>query len=281
MRLRSIVAICAASVTCAGVALAQSPVERGAYLVNTIMTCQNCHTPKGPQGDIAEKTLAGGIRFDEKAFDVTAPNVTPDRATGIGNWSDADIKKALQDGHRPNGVQLAAVMPSGFYKILIPSDLDAIVAYLRTVKPVNNKVPDPVYKMDLPLHVFPGSEKPFTAADLNDKVKRGFYLATIGHCMECHTPFGDKGVDYVNAMGKGGREFPGPWGVSTSPNITSHKTMGIGAWSDAEIKRAITQGVGKDGRKLKPPMGYGYYAKMTDEDVDAIVVWLRTVPAKE
>ena len=92
MRLRSIVAICAASVTCAGVALAQSPVERGAYLVNTIMTCQNCHTPKGPQGDIAEKTLAGGIRFDEKAFDVTAPNVTPDRATGIGNWSDADIK---------------------------------------------------------------------------------------------------------------------------------------------------------------------------------------------
>lgn len=281
MMLRSIVAICAASVTCAGMAFAQSPVERGAYLVNTIMTCQNCHTPKGPQGDIADKTLAGGVRFDEKPFDVTASNITPDRTTGIGNWSDADIRKALQDGQRPNNVQLAAVMPSGFYKILIPGDLDAIVAYLRTVKPVNNKVPDPVYKMNVPLQVFPGSEKPFTAADLNDKVKRGFYLATIGHCMECHTPFGDKGVDYANAMGKGGREFPGPWGVSTSANITSHTTMGIGAWSDAEIKRAITQGVGKDGRKLKPPMGYGYYARMTDEDVDAIVAWLRTVPAKE
>jgi hypothetical protein len=57
--------------------------------------------------------------------------------------------------------------------------------------------------------------------------------------------------------------------------------MGVGAWSDTDIKRAIRQGVGKDGRKLKPPMGYGYYARMTDEDVDAIVAWLRTVPAKE
>jgi mono/diheme cytochrome c family protein len=179
MTLRSIVAIYAASIACAGMAFAQSPVERGAYLVNTIMTCQNCHTPKGPQGDIADKTLAGGVRFDEKPFDVTASNITPDKATGIGNWSDADIRNALQDGRRPNNVQLAAVMPSGFYKILIPGDLDAIVAYLRTVKPVTNKVPDPVYKMNLPLQVFPGSEKPFTAADLNDKVKRGFYLAQL------------------------------------------------------------------------------------------------------
>jgi mono/diheme cytochrome c family protein len=276
-----LLAALAAFFVCADTVRAQSPVERGAYLVNTIMTCQNCHTPKGPQGDIADKALGGGLRFDEKPFDVTASNITPDKATGIGNWSDVDIKKALQEGKRPNGVQLAAVMPSGFYKILVPSDLDAIVAYLRSVKPVANKVPDPVYKMALPLQVFPGSEKPFTAADLNDKVKRGFYLATIGHCMECHTPFGAKGVDYQNAMGKGGREFPGPWGVSKSTNITSHKTAGIGAWSDAEIKRAITQGVSKDGRKMLPPMGYGYYAKMTDQDVDAIVAWLRTVPAKE
>ena len=260
---------------------AQSPVERGSYLVNTIMTCGNCHTPKGPAGDIVEKAFSGGLRFDEPPFDVTASNITPDKETGIGAWSDADIKKALLDGVRPNGVRLAEIMPTSFYRILTPSDLNAIVAYLRTLKPISNKVPDPIYKIALPHVIFPGAEKPFARRDLNDKVKRGFYLATIGHCMECHTPMTPTHIDYENSLGKGGREFPGPWGVSKSVNITSHRTAGIGAWSDAEIKRSITQGISRDGRKMLPPMGYDYYAKMTEGDLDAIVAYLRTVPPKE
>lgn len=259
----------------AGSAFAQAPVDRGRYLVNTIMTCGNCHTPKGPSGDLPEKALAGGLRFNEPPFDVTASNITPDRETGIGEWTDEQIRKALLDGVRPSGVPLAEVMPSGFYRILTPGDLDAIVAYLRSLPAVKNKVPDPVYKIALPHQIFPGAEKPFTPADLADKVKRGFYLATIGHCMECHTPMTKEGIDYKNQMGKGGREFHGPWGVSKSPNITP---AGIGSWSDAEIRRAITQGVSRDGRKMLPPMGYGYYSGMTDEDVDAVVAWLRTLP---
>src|SRR5262249_44557431 len=92
------------------------------------------------------EALSGGLRFDEPPFDVWATNITPDRDTGIGNWSDAEIKTALQEGRRPAGHQLAEVMPSGFYKILTPrdldgpfyakmtdGDLDAMVAYLRTV----------------------------------------------------------------------------------------------------------------------------------------------------
>jgi hypothetical protein len=69
--------------------------------------------------------------------------------------------------------------------------------------------------------------------------------------------------------------------VSVSRNITPSKMSGIGDWSDAEIKRAIVQGVRKDGTRLKPPMGFGYYAKMTEPDVDAMVAYLRTLPAKE
>ena len=83
------------------------------------------------------------------------------------------------------------------------------------------------------------------------------------------------GSDFQNSLGKGGRDFPGPWGTSTSRNITSSKTKGIGDWSDADIKRAITQGVRKDGSRLEPPMGYPYYAKMTDGDLDAMVAYLR------
>jgi mono/diheme cytochrome c family protein len=261
-------------------AAAQPAVERGRYLVNTIMTCGNCHTPKGPNGDIMDKAFSGGLEFDEPPFKVTAANITPDRETGIGKWSDADIKTLLLTGVRPNGVPIAAVMPTGFYGILTPADLDAIVAYLRTLKPVRNQVPDPVYKITVKPQIFPGAEKPF-AGDPKDKVAHGFYLATIGHCMECHTPMGPQGRNFVRDLGTGGFALKGPWGVSVSRNITQSKTKGIGAWSDDEIRRAITQGISRDGSKLRPPMGFHYYAAMTAPDIDAIVAWLRTVPAKD
>ena len=141
-------------------------------------------------------------------------------------------------------------------------DLDAVIAYLRTLKPVKNKVADPVYKMPQVEHAIPpGGEKPFTEAMMSDKVKKGFYLVTIAHCMECHTPMGQARPRVRDAsLAPAALNFPGPWGVSVSRNITSSKTKGIGAWTDDEIKRAITAGVSKDGSKLKPPMGYHYYA---------------------
>jgi len=272
----------AVAVAVASSAAAQSSVERGSYLMNTIMTCANCHSPKGPPAATAGKDYSGGLSWDEPPFKVTAPNITTDKETGIGSWTDTQIKTMLLTGKNPSGVQEAEVMPTKFYPILTSGDLDSIVGYLRTLKPVKNKVPDPIYKMALPHHVYPGAEKSYAQADLNDKLKRGFYLATIGHCMECHTPFGASGgQDFKDSLGKGGREFPGPWGVSKSRNITSHKTAGVGDWTDAEIKTAITQGKRKDGTPLKGPMGYQYYAKMTDADLDAVIAYLRTVPPKE
>ena len=280
--IRMVLAAAAFAVALIGTANAQSDaVKRGDYLVNTIMTCGNCHTPKGPPAAVAGKDFSGGLSWDEPPFKVTASNITQDKETGIGAWTDAQIKTLLRTGKRPNGVQIAEVMPTSFYGIVTESDMDAIVAYLRTVKPVANKVPDPVYKIALPHLAFPGSEKPFTEAMMSDPVKKGFYLATIGHCMECHTPFGPKGKDFVADLGKGGMKFPGPWGESVSRNITPSKTKGIGAWTDADIKTAITQGKSKDGSPLKPPMGYPYYARMTGADLDAVVAYLRTVPAKE
>src|SRR5438105_10960611 len=85
-----------ALVSTAATAHAQTPVERGRYLVDTIMTCHNCHTPMGPNGPQFNKALSGGLRFDEPPFDVTASNITPDAETGIGKWGDADVKKALR-----------------------------------------------------------------------------------------------------------------------------------------------------------------------------------------
>jgi mono/diheme cytochrome c family protein len=265
-----------------GVANAQSDlVKRGDYLVNGILTCGNCHSPKGPTGDILGKLFSGGLSWDEPPFKVTAPNITQDKDTGIGGWTDAQIKTLMRTGILPNGVHIAMIMPTGFYHIMTDRDLNAVVAYLRTIKPISNKVADPVYKMPQAEHVLPGGEQPYTEAMMSDKVKKGLYLATIAHCMECHTPM-EKGMrQWDTRLGVGGFDFPGPWGVSTSPNITSSKTKGLGGWTDAEIKRAITTGVSKDGSHLKPPMGFHYYATLTPEDLDAVVAYLRTVPAKE
>jgi mono/diheme cytochrome c family protein len=279
--IRYVMAFAATLMATLGIAHAQSDlVKRGDYLVNTILTCGNCHSPKGPQGDIPGKHFSGGLSWDEPPFKVTAPNITQDKETGIGNWTDAQIKTLLRTGMKPDGVHVAMVMPTGFYHIMTERDLNSVVAYLRTIKPMKNKVPDPIYKMPQVENVFPGGEKPYTEAMFSDPVKHGFYLATIGHCMECHTPM-VRGRHPWDRMGAGGFEFPGPWGVSVSRNITSSKTKGIGAWTDAQIKRAITTGVDKDGKHLKPPMGFGYYAHMTDGDIADIIAWLRTVPAKE
>jgi mono/diheme cytochrome c family protein len=262
-------------------ALAQTPVERGGYLVNTVTTCHNCHTPMEPNGPDFSRALSGGPQvFDTPAFVVRGANITPDPDTGIGKWTDAQIKTLLRKGVNPDGVKIAPIMPTGFYEMLTDGDVDAIVAYLRSVPPIKSKVAPPVYKVAVERQVLPGAEKPMPAADLSDKVSRGFYLATAAHCMECHTPRVKGELDFAR-IGVGGEEFPGPWGVSTSRNITSNREKGLGAWSDDEVKRALTQGISRDGSKLKPPMGYPYYARMTGDDLDAVVTWLRTVPPRE
>jgi mono/diheme cytochrome c family protein len=274
----------AASLLAAGTAaFAQSPVERGSYLVNGVLTCGNCHTPRAKGGvfDKAKAFSGGPQTFETAAYTVKGSNITPHQQTGIGAWSDSDIKRALTEGRRPNGVQLAPVMPYAFYKVFTERDLNAIVAYLRSVPAVENQVQTPVYRAELHTETPPGADKQMTAAEMTDAVRRGFYLASIGHCMECHSPeTGDHRIDF-SRLGKGGRQFKGPWGLSVSRNITSHMTSGLGAWSDSEIKTAITKGVRKDGGKLKPPMGFELYATMTDFDLSAIVAYLRTVPPQE
>jgi mono/diheme cytochrome c family protein len=281
--------ICALLFTIATGAKAESAVERGNYLVNTIMACGNCHTPRDGEGKlIADKAFSGGRTFMTPAFIATAPNITPDVETGIGSWSNAEIKRALIEGTRPDhgrlaGVPLAAIMPANFYKGLLTEDLNAIIAYLHTVKPIRNEVADPVYKVPVRRDPYPDAEVGFNKAMLTDPVRRGAYLATIGHCMECHATRTQGVSDYKGGLGHGGRIFPlrdedpdGPRSVAS--NITSHPTAGIGAWTDQEIARAITHGISRDGHALKPPMAFIYYAALKEADLADVIAYLRTLP---
>lgn len=295
MRVHTLAAAMLVAAASAHVA-AETPVERGCYLVNTILACGNCHTPKDAEGRPLEarELAGGGLSFDLPFFAGTASNITPDRETGIGSWTDEEIARAITQGTRPGhgrlpGTELAVVMWVNFYKALLPSDLAAVVAYLRSIPPVRNPVAQPVYRKPVRRETYPEAERGFTEADLRDPVRRGAYLATIGHCMECHTPTVQGRTLYGEALGKGGKAFlpsfvkgfPAGWQGSTSPNITSHATAGLGGWTDTEIARAITRGVSRDGRVRGPPMGYHWYAGLNAEDVAALVAWLRTVPARD
>lgn len=254
---------------------AETLLERGAYLMNSIVACGNCHTPQDRDGPVMGMELAGGTVFDEEPFTAHAPNITPDPKTGIGNWTDEQIATAIRQGVRPDGSVIGPPMPIPFYRSVSDRDLAALIAYMREVPAVENAVPGSVYRMPLPASYGP-PVRGVPDVPRDDPLRYGAYLAAIGHCLECHTPMTPQGPDEARA-GAGGMTFNGPWGVSTAPNITQDPVTGIGTWTDEEIRTAVTRGLRPDGTRLAPPMAYGYYANMTDEDLDALVAWTRTL----
>ena len=260
---------------------AGSLFERGDYLMNGIVACGNCHTPQGPGGPVAGMELAGGLVIEEPEFTVVTPNITPDEETGIGKWTDEQIIAAIREGRRPDGSIIGPPMPIAQYRAMSDNDVKALVAYLRQVPPVQNAVARSEYSVPLPESYGP----PVTSmpdVPRGDPVRYGAYLAgPHGHCIECHTPLVDGRRDYGAHLGAGGNQFIGPWGVSTSRNITSDPNAGIGAWTDGEIKLAITEGISADGAPLMPPMGYHYYASLSEPDLDALVAYLRTLPPEK
>lgn len=274
------IAIAALAMLAPAVGSAETPVERGGYLVNSVMACAVCHTPLGPSGPLLDKQFSGGtVVFDAPSYTVRGSNITADPDTGIGGWSDAQVKRALTEGIRPDGRRLAPIMPYAFYRVLTARDLDAIVAYLRTVPAVRSDLPIPVIKGPLTVIAVPGADKPMDEGSLGDPVRLGFYLTNLGHCMACHARRSDGGLDFKDGLGRGGYLMKGPWGSVFVRNITTHKTLGISGWNDDEVKRAMTHGVAPDGRVLKPPMARAsYYSRMTAQDIDAVVVYLRTLP---
>jgi mono/diheme cytochrome c family protein len=255
-----------------------TPAERGRYLVEGIMGCGNCHTPEGPNGPIAAQALAGGVPFIEKPFSAYSANITPDPETGIGRWTDAQLITAIREGRRPDGSLIGPPMPFTFYRQIGDGDIQAVVAYLRTVPPVKNKVARSEYRMPLPPAWGPPLQA-VAAPSPSTSLAYGAYLAgPLGHCLECHSTPDERGVpDLDKGLGGGGMKFNGPWGVSAAPAITA---AALARYSDEALKKVITTGVRPDGSRLKPPMGTAYYARMSVSDQDTLVRYLRSLQAR-
>ena len=258
---------------------AETLLERGTYLMKGIVACGNCHTPGSLEGKPDHsRDLAGGTKWDEKPFTVYAANLTPDKETGLGNWTDAEIIRAIREGKSRDGRTLGPPMPFELYRRMSDRDVRAIVAYLRTRKPVRSKVPAPVYRIPLPPAYGP-PVKSVPEVSRADKVKYGEYLAgPLGHCIECHTPFAGPGRrDFKNRLGAGGFHLVGGFGENHSANITPDKETGIGTWTDRQIKVAVKLGQRANGAPMGPPMGYSYYQNIKDADMNAIIAYLRSL----
>lgn len=249
-------------------------VARGKYVFATAGGCA-CHTPPDALG-----LNAGGMKFDLFIGVVYARNITPDPETGIGRWTDLELTNAIRRGERPDGSKLFPIHPYKHLGNIADDEIEALVAYLKSVKPIRSAVPPRSLKIPVPTLTVPNAPK--TAP--RDGLARGAYLAAgAGHCTECHTP---RRFDFSPDDAKFLAGGPGPQ-RSLSANITPHAETGIGRWTEAQIARFMRTGVkpsGQEAFSLMKTVIVGTSAgfkDLTEADALAIARYLKTVPAIE
>ena len=267
-------------------------LERGEYLALHVAACVDCHSKRdftkfsGPV--IPGTEGGGGFLFDEKLGlpgKIYGKNITPDNETGIGTWTDDDILKAMTQGISKNGDTLFPLMPYIQFNHMAKEDLLSIIAYIRTWKPIRNKVPARQLMMPIAM-AYPGPALQASIAGNvrppeSDKVQYGGYLATMADCGTCHSPQTPQGPD-VSKMFAGGYTFDLGSNKVASANITSDSATGIGAWTEERFLNKFTQyreekSYSYDPGNQNSVMPLSVLAGMKDEDLKAIYAYLRTV----
>jgi mono/diheme cytochrome c family protein len=257
---------------------AEEAIARGKALV-VAGDCASCHT-----ADPA-KPFAGGKRIDTPFGGIYAPNLTPDRETGIRSWRDEDFLQALRHGIAPDGSRYYPAFPYPYFSKLIRDDILAIRAWLATLEPVRNKVPPPELRFPYNFRVgmrlwnwlyfqagilMPDQSK---GAEWN----RGRYLVEgLGHCGACHTPKNFLGADKKDQL-LGGNRVDGMF----APRLDAAARSGLKSWSAADIAEYL-----QSGRNAKSHAGplmsevvLNSTSKMSDGDIKAIAVYLKSLPS--
>lgn len=266
-------------------------LERGKYLAHHVSICMDCHSVRDWSkfsGPLTPGTLGkGGEKFDESIGGIPgvlyAKNITP---AGISRYTDGELMRVITNGVTKEGKALFPLMPYLSYNLLTKEDLYSIVAYIRSLAPIKNDVPEG--SLNFPLNFIvktipPKSYNPSPEPNKNNPVEYGKYLVSVAGCFDCHTQM-VKGDYIMEKAFAGGMEFPFPGGVVRSANITPEPISGIGAWTKDEfVKRLKSMNPEK-----YPPMETGLkdfntimpwtmYSGMNDEDLGAIYEFLRTV----
>jgi|SRR5690554_270583 len=274
------------------VQITEDRVERGQYLAYHVMMCADCHSQRDFSLFSAPPTpgteFVGGDIFDHSmGFPgrFVSSNITP---FGVGDWTDGELFRLITTGVKRDGNPIFPVMPYHSFGKLDPEDIKSVIAYLRTLDPVEATHPDS--KADFPLNfimrTMPQKAELSTKPSKDNIIDYGKYMITAAACFDCHTNF-QKG-SFVGPEGGGGREFSFPDGsVIRSANLTPHET-GIGHYTkESFIQRFKMFGdsanmiVRVQPGEFQTLMPWNMYSGMTEEDLGAIYEYLQTLEPYE
>lgn len=259
----------------------EAAITRGAYLA-LAADCGACHTDKKNSG----APLAGGPPIVTKFGTFYGPNITPDKATGIGDWSEAQFKRALHDGIDEDGAFMYPVFPFTSFTNITDADAGDLYAYLMTVPPVTHSAPANAVKFPMgwrPLlwawRTLFFKEGPLApVAGQSDEWNRGRYLAeAVVHCEECHTP-----RNFLGALDRAHAYAGNPHVPDNidAPDITADKKDGLGDWKLGDIVEVLKSGQTPDGDFVGEGMSEVVEgtSKLTDADRHAIAVYIQSLP---
>lgn len=261
-------------------ASAQGNASKGEYIASSA-GCKGCHTAAK-----AGSVPFAGVRALETPFGIFyGPNITPDKETGLGSWTEAEFKRALRHGERRDGSNYFPAFPYPSFTGMSDMDIQDLWAYLKTLPPTRqvNKEHELRFPYNLRILVSGWKLMFFTpgagsaAAPVTPPEARGAYLVNVlGHCGECHTPRNALGGPDKSQL-LGGAKIP----EGKVPNLTPTR---LKKWSDAEIKEYLTSGTAPNGDVAVEPMSEvinNSTSKLNPADLAAVVAYLRTLPARD
>jgi mono/diheme cytochrome c family protein len=258
-------------------------VLRGRYMVNSVYGCLACHSQRDQNAEgmppLADKVGAGTVFGEGSDLPgrLIAPNLTPDKETGAGNWTDDMLGRAIREGIGHDGRALFPLMPYGNYREMPDEELASAIAYLRTLAPVRNPLPQS--EVIFPVkYLMRSTPQPVTAPvpdpDLSDQLKRGAFLVRMASCADCHTAQ-ERGKVKPGFEFGGGLLFNPPTGTVMAANITPDAS-GTSYYDEDLFVQAMRTGNVK-ARPLSPIMPWYFYRNMTDDDLKAVFAYIRTL----
>ncbi|HKO77796.1 MAG TPA: cytochrome c [Flavobacterium sp.] len=267
-----------------------SRLERGKYLATHVCVCVDCHSTRNWNefsGPLVDGTLGkGGEVFDQRfgfPGSFYAKNITP---SGIGDWTDGEVLRAISSGVSKNGKALFPIMPHPHFGQMDKEDLESIIVYLRTLKPIKNIVPEsePDFPMNFIINTLPKKPNFSKKPNESNAVAYGEYLFNAASCSVCHSKQ-EKGEPIEGMELAGGFEFPiVTGGTARSANITQDEVTGIGKWTEADfvnrfksytdstyVPNKISKGF------FNTVMPWTMYGGMKEQDLKAIYAYLKTI----
>ncbi len=257
-------------------------IERGNYIANS-MGCLYCHSPHDlskRDEPIPAGMLGAGqqLPYADLPGRIVAPNLTPDKDTGTGTWSDDALARAIREGIGHDGRALFPIMPYAHYRTMPDEDLASVVVYLRSLPPVKNQLPKT--EVIFPVKYFMrNAPQPITAPvsqpDLSDPVKRGAFLVNLIGCADCHTPVDDHHNPIPGMEFSGGQIIAMVSTKVASANLTPDPS-GIPYYDEAMFIKAMRTGsVGA--RELNDAMPWVVFRNLTDQDLASMFAYLKTL----